>query len=1382
MRSGTTKGSHRLALAALLLVPLAGCPKNAPPPAPTVAVASPIRGSATMARAGFEQPLARPSRVERDATVETGDDGRATLRLDGGAFVLLDRGTKVKVELDRLVLEQGRIWVEARGTARTTVARPSITVSTENGAFSASAAEGIEVYCGFGELTYAPTESTGAEDGGTLAQGETLSLEGGRPKVDAADVFDDWTGGLVDPGPRDLGDAQYVGILRGRIPTAIGEAHAPLSIRAQEVSARVVGDVAITEVVQTFFNGRSDTLEAEYRVRIPDTAIVSAFEVDTGAGFVGSVVQQLGAQGAYTLDWRGHEEPGSRLVYDAPGRLRARVYPVAPGAVVRVKLRYTEWLARDGNVRTYVYPMDGGDDPPLIGELSLAIDTSGTRAGAFRAGMDAQVSGQTITLRRGDFRPRADFYLDLVDPEGTDLPEGVTAYRVDAADPSRPDGQESFALFDLPAHVLFGDAGEPEPLDVVLVADVSGGTENEDLELSRAVVEAILEQLAATDRVTLRLGDVAARTVPGVAPEPRPATREQREAILEALARVRRGGGTDLGATLREAARAVAGKPRATVIYLGDGMPTTGALDATGIERALDAIDPPPRFFALGVGDGANLDLLRALFGDDARAVRARSAAARTAMELLAEAARPTLRGVHVDLGPSVERVYPAGPLALAEGEPLRLLARVRDALPTEVAVRGHRGGEPFERTLPVTAAEVADEGDIRRRWAEQRLAGLLDANAGREAVLDLGLRFGLVTPFTALVVGGAPSGWYMPIRGFDHDPYAIAWSLGGRGAGLRADHHGAPSGWRERVPRPEMAADVAIETTFVSRVDAATGAPAGAPADGGLARAGVARVLAFGQRGPMGCYERRLLQRPDLEGELTVTVEVDTAGQVRSVSVASSTIADADVEQCVLTEIRGLPFPGPGGAGTVRVSHTFVFRVPGRELGVRRTCSEASRYGLATRARLWRERLEVRTGPGGALDTYREAQRFCELDDFRARRTLMEEMLRAVPALRERLVIYQALRGDAVMEVYLRRAILRGARDVGEIYAARTGMGIEALVAWPVFSRLWLAADGAEARLALVRRWLEVVPEDIDLRLRKLTLLEETGHLPEARRLAHELVDDPLADARVRARVGEFWLRQEQPDEARRVFSEIVEGAPLDPWARRRLGDLYLAHGWADDAYREFQALAALRPDAPEVLLLLARAAAGAGRLDEALGLEQRLGEEDGDETPEGPAALARLYTAVRLARMKAGTTDAAGLAAIAARERATGAFRRPPDLFAAVTWSHPEDRLELRVHYPTATEPTTFEPAPLAGAPFGIAGVRIEERDPGRYVFRVVRGESEQLRESRATLTVVLAPGTPNEKILEREVTLTRDARSVDVALEGDSLGAPAEAPPPS
>ena len=63
---------------------------------------------------------------------------------------------------------------------------------------------------------------------------------------------------------------------------------------------------------------------------------------------------------------------------------------------------------------------------------------------------------------------------------------------------------------------------------------------------------------------------------------------------------------------------------------------------------------------------------------------------------------------------------------------------------------------EGVARTVAVL---VEDDGDVRRRWGQNRLAELIDQDAGREAMVDLGVRFGLVSPWTSLVVGGMVGG-----------------------------------------------------------------------------------------------------------------------------------------------------------------------------------------------------------------------------------------------------------------------------------------------------------------------------------------------------------------------------------------------------------------------------------------------------------------------------------------------------------------------------------------------------------------------------------------------------------------------------------------------
>ena len=199
---------------------------------------------------------------------------------------------------------------------------------------------------------------------------------------------------------------------------------------------------------------------------------------------------------------------------------------------------------------------------------------------------------------------------------------------------------------------------------------------------------------------------------------------------------------------------------------------------------------------------------------------------------------------------------------------------------------------------------------------------------------------------------------------------------------------------------------------------------------------------------------------------------------------------------------------------------------------------------------------------------------------------------------------------------------------------------------------------------------------------------------------------------------------------------------------------------------------------------LLLARAAADSGRTDEALRLEQRLSESTEPGVDEGAAAYARLWTQVRLARMWLATDDATTRTAIRRRVRETGALRDPPDVFVALSWSHPDDALSLGVHYPGYDAPTDaerFDTATLGGTQNGIWALRIREREDGDHLFQITRADTESLRETDCELLVIVQPGTEQERILRAEVHLTRELRTARFRLtEGGDLE-PVPVPPP-
>jgi len=71
-------------------------------------------------------------------------------------------------------------------------------------------------------------------------------------------------------------------------------------------------------------------------------------------------------------------------------------------------------------------------------------------------------------------------------------------------------------------------------------------------------------------------------------------------------------------------------------------------------------------------------------------------------------------------------------------------------------------------------------------------------------------------------------------------------------------------------------------------------------------------------------CYEKRLLDVPDLAGTTTVNFTIAPDGKVEAASGAGF---DPAVDACVADLVKTFAFPPPKGGGSVQVSYPFVFR-----------------------------------------------------------------------------------------------------------------------------------------------------------------------------------------------------------------------------------------------------------------------------------------------------------------------------------------------------------------------------------------------------------------------------------------------------------------------
>ena len=397
-------------------------------------------------------------------------------------------------------------------------------------------------------------------------------------------------------------------------------------------------------------------------------------------------------------------------------------------------------------------------------------------------------------------------------------------------------------------------------------------------------------------------------------------------------------------------------------------------------------------------------------------------------------------------------------------------------------------------------------------------------------------------------------------------------------------------------------------------------------------------------------------------------------------------------------------------------------------------------------------------------------AVRDCEASTWRDRRALLSLILGQAGSLPRMIEVYTAMT-EGSARGFLRGEILRRVRSPEDLRLVRSAFGLSGGVDWTLVEQVLARATTPAARLRALRGLVEQTPESLDLKLRLLEELEAQRRMPEALRLVEQMRLDPASDAGVRTAIGELYLRLDREADARRAFSEIVEFAPLDELARRRLGDLYRAHGWFEDAYRQYATLAEIRPDDPAVMLLLAQAAAGAGRVDEALRLEQRLMETAEPGSREGLARIAQLWSSVRFAKLREDARrngDDPRLQALLARMRRSGVLREAGDLRVSLTWAHPDAQLALWAGHPglSPTRPTDLAPE------LGLEAFDVAEQEDGAYRIEVRRSSRDRLGEIAGELVIVWNEGQADERIQIVPLRFDGEHRALAWTITGTEL----------
>ncbi len=550
-----------------------------------------------------------------------------------------------------------------------------------------------------------------------------------------------------------------------------------LTLQSHRVDAVVEEQLAVVTVEHVFHNPGQGTVEGTFLFPLPPGAQVSRFSMTVdGKEMAGEMLDAAEARRIYEDIVRRSLDPALLEMADYH-TFRARVFPIPGGATRTITLRYDAALPRDGATVTFQYPMQGALSTRHAGALPIprpgAGSTGATEAGASRIRLDVSTrtglrnvyspSHRVHVERPGDRRAVV-MYDDAAGPDGRDF---ILYYSLDA-DPvgatllaHRPYGDRPGYFMILLSPSVDRDEGRVQPKDVVFVLDTSGSMAGEKMEQAREALRYCLNRLGERDR----FGIVAFSSDVDAFRDELSTTAVRGDAryfVDQLEAR----GGTNIHDALLESVSLLRGSDRGMIVFLTDGLPSTGVTDEGAIRKAVAAANEAGvSIFSFGVGYDVNTRLLDGLSREsDAFAdyISPEENIEERVGAFYDKVRYPVLTDLSFDLDGADAYAFAPGVLPdLYKGGQLILAGRYRRPGEARLTLRGRTDAREQTTTYRIRFPETeSDRGFVARLWATRRVGQLLDEirlhgehAELKDEVVALAKEFGLVTPYTSYLV-----------------------------------------------------------------------------------------------------------------------------------------------------------------------------------------------------------------------------------------------------------------------------------------------------------------------------------------------------------------------------------------------------------------------------------------------------------------------------------------------------------------------------------------------------------------------------------------------------------------------------------------------------
>ncbi len=549
-------------------------------------------------------------------------------------------------------------------------------------------------------------------------------------------------------------------------------------LKSTEVKVRVLGVIAEVVVTQRYTNEGTIPLEGRYVFPASTRAAVHAMNVRLGDRLITARIREKEIARAEYKNAKREGKTAVLLEQRRSNVFQMHVGNILPGDDVRVELSYTELLVPTDGIYRFVYPTVVG--PRFNGAQGQEshrpepwIATPHLREGIapetkFALSVDLESPVPLVSIASPSHSLNVigegtrEAHVDLqADGEPADSHDFVLEYRLVG-----DEMQSGVLLSDGPGDKYFLAMVQPPaavpatkivPREYVFVVDVSGSMHGFPLDTARALMADLLPRLRPSDTFNLLLFAGGNRVL---APESIPATELNVQHALSVLANESGGGGTELLPALRQALAMPASADRSRVfVVITDGYVSIEREAFDLVRRNLSRAN----LFAFGIGSSVNRELIEGL----ARAGQGEPFIVLDPTVAAAESRRfrqmieaPVMTRVSVRFeGLDVYDVSPTGVPDLFARRPVIVFGKWRGEAGGTVLVEGRTATGKYRTRLAVDATAPSPKaGALRYLWARHRIAELSDQEQltrdgeQRDAILNLGLKYNLLTQYTSFI------------------------------------------------------------------------------------------------------------------------------------------------------------------------------------------------------------------------------------------------------------------------------------------------------------------------------------------------------------------------------------------------------------------------------------------------------------------------------------------------------------------------------------------------------------------------------------------------------------------------------------------------------